>query len=135
MLKKLNIKKFLYFTAAFLIVVFAHSYTVGNCLECLNSGSHCECSHCCNTEDESRKNCCSVPETQTAHNCIFCDSDNSYVAEDKLIILKQNEFQRLIPVEQVQVSSDDLKPVNTFLLEKYPELTYSLLSLITVLRI
>lgn len=135
MLKKLNIKKFLYFTAAFLIILFSHSYTFVNCIECINSDSQSESHCCCKPEKESEENCCSVPETQTSHNCVFCDSDNSFVLEDKLISPKLNEFQHLIPVEPVQVSSDDLNPVNTFSSKKYPELTYSLLKVITVLRI
>lgn len=135
MLKKLNIKKFLYFTAAFLIVVFAHSYTAVNCIDCINTDSHSECSCCCNPEEESQNNCCSVPEAQNPHNCVFCDSDNSFVLEEKLISPKQNEFQHQIPVGSVQISFDGFYPVNTFSLKKYPELTYSLLKLITVLRI
>lgn len=136
MLKNLKIRKFLYFTAAFLIIVFAHSYTVGNCLDCLDTDSRGNCDCCCKTEQESRNNCCSVPETQTSHNCIFCDSDDSFVQEDKLFVPNQKDFQHLIPVEPVKVLSDDLiKPVKTFLFEKSPELTYSLLSFITVLRI
>lgn len=133
---KLNIKKFFYLAVSVLLIISAHSYTMENCFKCMDENSTEKCGCCCNMEKESQDNCCSDVSNPSVHLCYQCGSDISFVPEDKILIPKNTEYQYHTPGESVQISSDVLtKPLNTLVFLKYPNYSYSLLTLITVLRI